>query len=86
MPIALASNGGDAFRALEILAEAGLPPLDVIVAATHNGAVALRQDQQRGTLEAGKRADLLLLSGNPGEDIRNLRKVALKMVDGEWVR
>ena len=84
--MALASDGGDVARAAERLAEAGMPPFDVIVAATRNGAVALHQDEQRGAIQAGKRADLLLLSANPGEDIRNLRKVVLKMTGGEWVR
>jgi imidazolonepropionase-like amidohydrolase len=41
---------------------------------------------QTGTVQAGKRADLLLLSANPGEDIRNLRKVALRMSAGAWVK
>jgi imidazolonepropionase-like amidohydrolase len=75
VPIALASNGGDAQREVELLAEAGLPPLDAIVAATRNG-----------TIQQGKPANLLLLSANPGEDVRNLRRVALRMSDGQWVR
>jgi imidazolonepropionase-like amidohydrolase len=84
--LAVASEGGDPIHEAELLVEAGVPPLDAIVAATHNGAMALRQLEQRGTIEAGKRADLLLLSANPGEDIRNLRRVALRMIAGEWVR
>ena len=84
--LAVASEGSDPIREAELLVEAGVPPLDAIVAATHNGAMALRQIEQRGTIEAEKRADLLLLSANPGEDIRNLRRVALRMVAGEWVR
>ncbi|HXB74648.1 MAG TPA: hypothetical protein VNY05_40815 [Candidatus Acidoferrales bacterium] len=76
VPMALASFQGDLLRAAEFLADAGVPPLDVIVAATRNGAVAIHQDRERGTIQAGKRANLLLLSANPGEDIRNLRKVA----------
>jgi imidazolonepropionase-like amidohydrolase len=82
VPMALASFQGDLVRAAEFLADAGVPPLDVIVAATRNGAVAIHQDQERGTIQAGKRADLLLLSANPGEDIRNLRKVAWKLT---WI-
>ena len=38
-----------------------------------------------GKLGPGNPANLLLLSANPGEDVRNLRKVVLKMVNGEWV-
>jgi len=82
VPIAVASNGGDLNRELELLVEAGIPPLDVIVAATSNSAAALGQSSEVGTIEGGKRADMLLLSANPGEDIRNLRKVALRMSNG----
>jgi imidazolonepropionase-like amidohydrolase len=80
VPMALASFQGDLLHAAEFLADAGVPPLDVIVAATRNGAVAIHQDRERGTIQAGKRANLLLLSANPGEDIRNLHKVAWKLL------
>lgn len=73
VPLAVAS-AGDPVRECELLVQAGVPPLDAIVAATRNGAVALHQQTSRGTVEAGKAANLLLLSANPGEDIRNLRK------------
>jgi imidazolonepropionase-like amidohydrolase len=86
VPIAVASNGGDPAREPELLADAGIPSLDVIVAATRNSADALQQLNQTGTIQSGKRADLLLLSANPGEDIRNLRKVALRMSAGNWVK
>jgi imidazolonepropionase-like amidohydrolase len=86
VPIAVASNGGDAAREPELLVEAGIPSLDIIVAATRNSAGALQKLNQTGTVQAGKRADLLLLSANPGEDIRNLRKVALRMSAGAWVK
>ena len=86
VPIAVASNGGDPAREPELLAEAGIPSLDVIVAATRNSADALQQLNRTGTIQAGKRADLLLLSANPGEDIRNLRKAALRMSAGAWVQ
>jgi imidazolonepropionase-like amidohydrolase len=83
VPIAVAGNG-DAQRECELLADAGIPPLDVVVAATGNGARALGQQGERGTIQAGKRADLLLLRANPGEDARNLRKVERRMEAGEW--
>jgi len=86
VPLAVASGGGDLQREVELLVEAGVPPLDAIVAATRNGAAAIRQSDRIGVIEAGKRADLLLLEANPGEDIKNLRRVALRMVEGEWVK
>ena len=84
-PIAAASKGGDLQREIELLVEAGLPPLDAIVAATRNSAMLARYGD-RGTIAPEKRADLLVLSANPGEDIRNLRKVALRLNAGEWVK
>ena len=83
--LALASEGGDPLQETGLLMEAGVPPLDVIVAATRNGALALHQLDERGTIEADRRADLLLLSANPAEDVRNLRKVSLRMSGGESV-
>jgi imidazolonepropionase-like amidohydrolase len=77
VPLAVAS-AGDIQAELELMADAGVPPLDVLVAATRNGAAALRQTDT-GTIEEGKRADLLLLSATPGEDIRNLRRVAMRI-------
>jgi imidazolonepropionase-like amidohydrolase len=78
IPIAVAASGGDRQQEMRLLAGAGLPPLDVIVAATRNTAAALRIEDA-GTIAAGKRADMLLLSANPAEDIENVAKVALRL-------
>jgi imidazolonepropionase-like amidohydrolase len=72
-------------RELELLVEAGLSPLEVVTAATRTGALALRKLDELGTIEAGKRADLLLLNANPLEDVRNFRKIDQVMLDGEWI-
>jgi len=72
-------------RELELLIEAGLTPVEVITAATKNGALALRKLDELGTIEAGKRADLLLLNANPLEDVRNFRKIDQVMLNGEWI-
>ena len=85
IPIALATGGGDPLREAELLADAGIPPQDVIAAITRNGAVVLGIGDS-GVIAPPARADLLLLSANPGEDVRNLRKVALRMTAGEIVR
>jgi|SRR5580658_7989 imidazolonepropionase-like amidohydrolase len=81
VPIAVGS-GNDPYREMDLLVEAGLSPADVLVAATRNGALALHEIDQEGTLEPDKHADLLLLSANPAEDIRNLRKAVRVMRDG----
>jgi imidazolonepropionase-like amidohydrolase len=91
--IGVGSDGGSSLdfpglgthRELELLQEAGLSPMDVIVAATHTGAMALRKTDELGTIEPGRRADLMLVSANPLEDVRNLRKIDRIMLHGEWV-
>ena len=84
VPIATGS-GSDLHREMEMLVQAGLSPADVLVAATRNGAAALHELDQTGTIEPGKRADLLVLSANPAEDIRNMGKVERTMQGGQWV-
>ena len=85
VPLAV-SSAGDFVAECQLLARAGVPPLDVVVAATANGARAMEQSADRGTLQPGKRADLLMLQANPGEETANLRKVDRRMVNGEWIR
>jgi imidazolonepropionase-like amidohydrolase len=90
----LADNGvliavgasGDIYREMEMLVAAGISPMDVLVAATRNGAIALHTLDQAGTIEPGKQADLLLLFANPAEDIGNFRHVERAMAQGQWLR
>lgn len=84
--IAVASSGGTLQRELELLADAGIPPLDVVVAATHNSAVALGRLSDEGTIQPGKLANLLLLKADPGEDIHNLRQVAFRLTSTVFTR
>jgi|SRR5579872_1608420 len=91
--IAVGSDGGSSMdfpglmthREIELLVEAGLSPAEAIVAATRNGALALRKSDELGTIEPGRRADLMLVAANPLEDVRNLRKIDRLMLNGEWV-
>ena len=66
--------GSSLLRELELLVEAGLSPEDVLRAATSQAALSLKLDNLIGNIEAGKRADLILLDGKPWEDISTLRK------------
>lgn len=75
---------GEGFhREMQLLVEAGIPPLEVLGMATRNGAVALGQLHERGTIEIGKRADFLVLEANPLADIRNARRISLVVIDGD---
>ena len=63
--------------ALELLVEAGFAPLQVLSLATLGGARFLGIDAETGSIEAGKRADLVLVAGRPDEDISSVRRVEL---------
>jgi imidazolonepropionase-like amidohydrolase len=72
-------------RELELLAECGLAPLEIIAAATHNNAEFFRVPARLGTIEPGKLADLVLLEGDLLQDLRALRRVVRVMLNGRWV-
>lgn len=79
VPIAMGSDAatpynyhGDNAMELVWMGEAGLAPMQVIVAATANAARALGWEAWLGTLEPGKAADLLVIDGNPLENLRVL--------------
>ncbi|MDE0807084.1 MAG: amidohydrolase family protein [Longimicrobiales bacterium] len=61
----------------------GIPESDVIKFATINGAKAIHAGDYLGSIEAGKIADLVILSGNPLEDIRNIRNARMVMKNGQ---
>jgi imidazolonepropionase-like amidohydrolase len=80
-----APRGGAYLRELELLISAGLTPLEAIRAATAEAARAFRLEDRQGSVEVGKRADLLLVAGNPLEDIRQAGSVRGVMLNGVWV-
>jgi imidazolonepropionase-like amidohydrolase len=69
-------------RELEIYVEAGMTPLQAIQSATIVSARAMKLDAELGTVEPGKRADLILVDGNPAADIHDIRKVAQVVTAG----
>lgn len=79
-------HGWGAHNEMRLLVEAGLTPLEVIRIATEAGARRLGgYGADIGTLEPGKRADLLVLDADPTKDITNSRKIARVMQAGEWI-
>jgi len=69
----LTLHGPSIFDEMEAMQAAGLSPADVVVMSTRNGARAMKRETDFGTLEAGKLADLLVLTENPLADVRAFR-------------
>jgi imidazolonepropionase-like amidohydrolase len=74
--------GHSLHREIELYVEAGLTPMQAIQAATIVPARVMQLDGEYGTIEAGKRADLILVNGNPLEQIHDIRKVSHVLVGG----
>ncbi|HEY1562072.1 MAG TPA: amidohydrolase family protein, partial [Caulobacteraceae bacterium] len=70
-------------RELELYVQAGLPPMAAIQTATINAARAMKLEHDSGTVAVGKRADLVLVAGDPLANISDLRKVTKVVRGGE---
>jgi imidazolonepropionase-like amidohydrolase len=69
-------------RELELLVEAGFPPVEAIRIATSNGARYMGKLERIGTIEAGKQADLVVLNGDPTRRIGDVENVEIVFKDG----
>lgn len=69
-------------REMELLNEAGLSPMQAIVAATKNAAEVIGQGESLGTLEPGKLADVIVVDGDPLRDISHIRRLEIVIKDG----
>jgi imidazolonepropionase-like amidohydrolase len=76
---------GNLFTEIQYLHEGGLAPLEAIQAATRGNADLLRVSRLQGTVEPGKRADLLLVRGDPLRDLAALRRVEKVIIAGRVV-
>lgn len=74
--------GFSLWREMELFAEAGLPPMKILKAATWAGAYAIGRTDQLGSIEPGKLADLVFVAGDPLKDIKDAAKIQRVMVDG----
>ena len=75
--------GHSLHRELELYVEAGFTPLAAIQAATLVPARAMGLEKEVGTIEVGKRADLVIVVGDPLADIRNVRKIERVLARGQ---
>ena len=93
VPIALGTDAGmpntlhgkATLREMELLVQAGLPPSAALIAGTANSAKAMGELADRGTIEKGKRADLVLLKGKPWQNISDVEATDRVFIDGALV-
>jgi imidazolonepropionase-like amidohydrolase len=71
---------------IELMLQADMTPMQIIVAATKNAAHVCNLDDKIGTLELGKIADILVVAGNPLEDIQALKNVQMVIHNGVIIR
>ena len=84
-PLPWTTPGVSLHREMWLLHKAGVPALDVLTIATRNGAEALGILDEVGTIESGKRADFVVLSADPLDDIQNTRRIEAVYLGGKRV-
>ncbi len=70
-------------KELELMVEAGISHMEAITAGTRNAAANLGKPNELGTIESGKLADIIAVSGDPLKDIRDTRQIKLVIKDGK---
>jgi len=71
---------------VQMMSQSGMTPMQVILAGTMHAAHVLRMDEQIGSLEPGKFADILIVAGNPLEDLQALANVKMVIHNGVIIR
>jgi imidazolonepropionase-like amidohydrolase len=79
------TDNGNLFDEMEAYSAAGIPNAEVLRAATINGAVWLGQQTEFGTIEPGKRADIVVVNGDPLREMKDIRKIDVVIKDGQVV-
>jgi len=77
---------GENAREMELMAEYGMAPIDVLRSATSVNADVFRLSDRVGRLRQGLQADLVSVAGDPTVDIRTIRKVTLVVKSGKVYR
>src|SRR5262249_45015681 len=76
-------HGASLHEELRLVAEAGVPPSAVIVAATRNAARFIGKETDLGTIEPGKLGDLLVLDRDPTANVSNLTAIRMVIKSGQ---
>ncbi len=83
-PIAFLTPGFSLHEELRLLVNSGLSPIQALEAATVQPAEYFNMQDELGTIEVGKIADLLLLDANPLDQIENTQRIRAVIKDGHW--
>jgi len=68
---------------LELLVASGFSPLEAIRTATYNAAQIMKADAEWGSVQSGRRANLLIVNGNPAEQISDTRNIETVIIGGK---
>jgi imidazolonepropionase-like amidohydrolase len=79
----MAVHGASVHRELQLWVEGGVPPSVALEGATHNAARLLGADQRIGLIRKGYDASLLLVDGNPAQDISATERISTVFFKGE---
>jgi hypothetical protein len=71
---------------MQLLVDAGLTPMEAILAATRNAAEEMHKENDLGAIKPGSLADIMLVEGNPLEDISRTQKIKMVFKDGKQVK
>ena len=80
-----ARRGKAYLREMQLMVQAGMKPIEVITAATKANAEFFGVEDRLGTLETGKLADVIIVSGNPARDIDDIDQVEFVVLNGQVV-
>ncbi len=70
---------------IRLMEQAGLTPMEILVSATRNAAIACGRGDELGTLEPGKLADLIIVDGNPLDDLSALLQIRTVLISGRVI-
>jgi imidazolonepropionase-like amidohydrolase/ABC-type transport system involved in cytochrome c biogenesis permease component len=81
----LVLHGPTVHRELQLWVQAGIPPKAALQAATYNAAKLLRADKRMGLISKGYEANILIVDGNPLQDISNTERISIVFFKGERI-
>jgi imidazolonepropionase-like amidohydrolase len=71
---------------MKLMQEAGMTPMQILVAATKHSSYVCDLENELGTIEAGKIADIIIVKDNPLEDLESLLNVQMVIHNGEIIK